>query len=199
MRLDKCTCVYKWDPSVRRISAGFIYCVFCLFVYFPLIIVCIQMSSFSFLSCMSCFKARRFSILWASQIFPCHSGLQMEIDITWFLYYFSLLCQSTHSLSPGHALYHALMANWCSRLPSFSFFMCWGTSEMISRHRGESCSPRDGCAVFFSFHSQRCDAGGFSVGVHVQIVPVNASAHAWAPKQAAHVCLSHVTSRTRHS
>lgn len=63
-----------------------------------------------------------------------------------------------------------------------------------------SCGPRYGCTVLFGFHAQSGDAGGLAVGVHVEIVSVDASSHARrSSKQAAHVSLPHVTCGTRYS
>lgn len=53
--------------------------------------------------------------------------------------------------------------------------------------------------MFLGFHAQSGDAGRLAVRVHVQIVAVDAGAHAWTSEQAAHVALSHVTSGTWHA
>lgn len=57
---------------------------------------------------------------------------------------------------------------------------------------GSSCGPGDGCAVFLGLHAQRGDAGGLAIGVDVEIVAVDTAPHGGAPKEAAHVRLSHV-------
>lgn len=63
-----------------------------------------------------------------------------------------------------------------------------------------SCGPRYGCAVLFGFHAQSCDTRRLAVGVHVEIVCVDARGHARrSTKQPAHVGLSHVTPRTGHA
>lgn len=63
-----------------------------------------------------------------------------------------------------------------------------------------SCGPRYGCTVLFGFHAQSGDTGGLAVGVHVEIVSVDASGHAGrSSKQAAHVSLPHVTPGTWYS
>lgn len=53
--------------------------------------------------------------------------------------------------------------------------------------------------MFLGLHAQRGDAGRLAVGVHVEVVAIDGSAHAWAAKQAAHVRLSHVSSGAGHS
>lgn len=196
MSLDKFTCVYKWDPSVYRISAGFIYYVSLSVCFFFSHYFCMHPNVKFQFSSISCFFFKpegspfyehlMFSpSLWASN--------QNKFHMVSLLFFFSL----TILLVPRSCI----MPGWQTdvHICPCSLSICWGTSEMISSCWGESCSPRDGCAVFFSFHSQRRNAGRFSVRVHVQIIPINASAHAWTPKQAAHVRLSHVTSRSRHS
>lgn len=57
---------------------------------------------------------------------------------------------------------------------------------------GTSCSPGDGCAVFLGLHAQRGDAGGLAVWINVEVVAIDSPTNPSTPKQAAHVCLSHV-------
>lgn len=49
--------------------------------------------------------------------------------------------------------------------------------------------------MFFSLHPQGSDAGGFAVGLCVEVVAVDAR----VAKEAAHVRLSHVTPRAGHT
>lgn len=55
-----------------------------------------------------------------------------------------------------------------------------------------SCRPGDRGAVLLRFHPQGSDAGGLAVRLAVQLVAVEAGAHAGCAEEAAHVSLSHV-------
>lgn len=55
-----------------------------------------------------------------------------------------------------------------------------------------SCRPGDGRAVFLGLHPQRSYAGRLAIGINVEVIAVDSPADPGAPKQAAHVCLSHV-------
>lgn len=57
---------------------------------------------------------------------------------------------------------------------------------------GTSCSPRDGCTVFLGLHTQRSYAGGLAVWINIEIIAIDSPAHPGTPKEAAHMCLSHV-------
>lgn len=60
-----------------------------------------------------------------------------------------------------------------------------------------SCGPRYGCTVLFGLHTQSGNTRGLAVRVHVEIVGVDACSHARrSSKQATHVSLSHMASRT---
>lgn len=62
-----------------------------------------------------------------------------------------------------------------------------------------SCGPGDGRTVLLGLHAQGGDAGRLAVGVHVEVVAVDGSAHTGAPEQAAHVRLSHVAPGAGHA
>ena len=64
---------------------------------------------------------------------------------------------------------------------------------------GGSCRPGDGGAVLLGLHAQGGDTGRLAVGVHVEVVAVDAAAHPGTPEQAAHVRLPHVAPGTRHA
>lgn len=76
--------------------------------------------------------------------------------------------------------------------PSHPLSAFWCLLAMWRQGDGTSCSPGDGCAVFLGLHAQRGDAGGLAVWVNVEVIAIDSPADPSTPKQAAHVCLSHV-------
>lgn len=46
--------------------------------------------------------------------------------------------------------------------------------------------------MFFGLHTQRSYAGGFAVWINIEIIAIDSPTDPSAPKQAAHMCLSHV-------
>lgn len=123
-----------------------------------------------------------------------------------------MFSESVHFLTV-FVLCHTSWHHGCSPTLAFFFFFlilsssssCFShcfVKEHYKRHAGESrrsCGPGDGCTVFLGLHAQSGDARRLPVRVHVQIVSVDAGAHAWTPEQTAHVALSHVTPWTGHA
>lgn len=63
--------------------------------------------------------------------------------------------------------------------------------------RALSCGPRDGRTVLLGLHAQCSDARGLAVWLAVHLVAIEARTEASCSKQAAHVCLAHVTASPR--
>lgn len=155
-----------------------------------------------------------------SSALHCNSCYTAHLHLLTGLPQHSLLCHQKHgtvdfakSLSlfffPPHNLIAAFLKVATVALilvpPLTPFWDCLDFSGVnkVPRHPAcvnTSCGPRYGCTVLFGFHAQSGDAGGLAVGVHVEIVSVDASSHARrSSKQAAHVSLPHVTCGTRYS
>lgn len=60
-----------------------------------------------------------------------------------------------------------------------------------------SCGPRDGCTVLLGLHAQGSNTRGLAVWLAIHLVAVEARTDASCSKQAAHVCLAHVTASSR--